>query len=67
MTSRLLQIIGLFGRIQSLLYGSFAKETYNCKEPTSHSHPIGFAGLVKEGGRHTRLHRLEREEGRYRG
>ena len=28
MISRLLQMIGLFCRIQSLLYGSFAKETY---------------------------------------
>jgi len=38
--SRLLKIIGLFCRISSLLYGSFAKETYNFKEPTSRSHPI---------------------------
>jgi len=27
--SRLLKIIGLFCKISSLLYGSFAKETYN--------------------------------------
>ena len=33
--SRLLKIIGLFCRIQSLLQGSFAKETYHCKEPTN--------------------------------
>ena len=33
-------MIGLFGRIQSLLQGSFAKETYTFKEPTSGSHPI---------------------------
>ena len=39
-TSRLLKIIGLFCRIESLLYGSFAKETYNFKEPTNRSHPI---------------------------
>ena len=38
--SRLLKIIGLFCRISSLLQGSFAKETYNLKEPTNHSHPI---------------------------
>jgi len=38
--SRLLKIVGLFCRIQSLLQGSFAKETYNFKEPTSRSHPI---------------------------
>ena len=38
--SRLLKIIVLSCRIQSLLQGSFAKETYNLKEPTSHSHPI---------------------------
>jgi len=38
--SRLLKIIGLFCRISSLLQGSFAKETYNLKEPTNGSHPI---------------------------
>ena len=38
--SRLLKITGLFCRIPSLLYGSFAKETYNSKEPTNRSHPI---------------------------
>jgi len=38
--SRLLKIVGLFCRISSLLYGSFAKETYNFKEPTNRSHPI---------------------------
>jgi len=32
---------GLFCRILSLLKGSFAKETYNFKEPTKCSHPIG--------------------------
>ena len=42
--SRLLKIIGLFCRISSLLWGSFAKETYDFKEPTSRGHPIG--GLV---------------------
>jgi len=34
-TSRLLKIIGLFCRISSLLWGSFAKETYDFKEPTN--------------------------------
>ena len=38
--SRPLEIIGLFCRIQSLLKGSFAKETYNFKESTHRSHPI---------------------------
>jgi len=38
--SRLLKIIGLFCRIQFLLYGSFAKETYNFEDPTNRSHPI---------------------------
>jgi len=38
--SKLLKIIGLFCRISSLLWGSFAKETYNCKEPTNRRYPI---------------------------
>ena len=38
--SRLLKIIGLFCRISSLLWGSFARETFNFQEPTNHSHPI---------------------------
>jgi len=38
--SRLLEIIGLFCRISSLSQGSFAKETYNFKEPTNRRHPI---------------------------
>ena len=37
---RLLKNIGLFCRISSLLWGSFAKETYHFKEPTNRSHPI---------------------------
>ena len=37
---RLLKITGLFCRISSLLQGSFAKETYHFKEPTSRSHYI---------------------------
>jgi len=38
--SGLLKMIGLYCRILSLLYGSFAKETYNLEEPTDRSHPI---------------------------
>ena len=38
--SRLLKIIGLFCRISSFLWGSFAKETHNFKEPANCSHPI---------------------------
>jgi len=33
-------MIGLFCRISSVLQGSFAKETWNIKEPTNRSHPI---------------------------
>ena len=39
-SSRLLKITGLFCRVSSLLQGSFAKETYNFKEPTHRCHPI---------------------------
>jgi len=38
--SRLLKITGFFCRISSFSKGSFAKETYNFKEPTNRSHPI---------------------------
>jgi len=38
--SRIDKIIGLFGRILSLVSGSFAKETYNFIDPTNQSHPI---------------------------
>ena len=38
--SRLLKMIGLLCRISFLLQGSFAKETYNIKEPTNRSHLI---------------------------
>jgi len=38
--SRLLKIIGLFCRMSSLLWGSFAKKTHNFKDPTHRSHPI---------------------------
>ena len=46
--SRLLKIIGLFCRISSVLYGSFAKETYHFKEPTSRSHPISKIKITKD-------------------
>ena len=42
---RLFKIIVLFCRIQSLLQGFFAKETYNLKEPTNRSHPV--ASIVR--------------------
>jgi len=45
--SRRLKITGLFCRISSLFWGSFAKETHNFKEPTNRSHPIpGAAAAV---------------------
>ena len=34
------KIRGLVCRIASLLWGSFAKETYNLIDPTNQSHPI---------------------------
>jgi len=37
---RRIDIIGLFCRIASLLWGSFAKETYNFIDPTNISHSI---------------------------
>jgi len=40
--SRIDWIIGLFCRIWSLLYGSFAEETYNLIDPTNRSHPISW-------------------------
>ena len=40
MISRLLEIIGLFCRISSFLWGSFAKKTCNFKERNSRSHPL---------------------------
>ena len=40
--SKLLKIMGLFCRISSLSWGSFAKESYNFMEPTTCSHPIAL-------------------------
>ena len=51
--SRIDTIIGLFCGILSLLFGSFAKETYNFIDPTNQSHPISYVGpypLDKFGG-----------------
>ena len=41
--SRIDKIIGLFCRIASLLWVSFAKETYNFIDPTCCSHPILYS------------------------
>ena len=61
--SRLLETIGLFCRISSVLYGSFAKETYNFKEPSNRSHAIMRSGRVQQRActrarahAHTRTH-----------
>jgi len=43
--SRLLKIISLFCRMLSLSLGSFAKETYNFKEPAHHSQPISWLSI----------------------
>ena len=44
--SRLLKITVFYCRIQSLLVGSFAKETYHFKEPTNRSHPISAISIA---------------------
>ena len=44
--SRLLHIIGLFCSLQSLLQGSFAKETYHFQEPTNRSRNVFVLGAV---------------------
>jgi len=41
-------MIGLFCRILSLLWVSFAKETYHFKEPTNRSHPIHVSTVRSE-------------------
>ena len=48
--STLLTIIGLFCRISSVLQGSFAKVTYNFKEPTNGSNPTGHPDRHDLGG-----------------
>ena len=47
---RLVKIIGLFCRILFLLLGSIAKETYDFKESTNCSHPIGIMTLPRDNG-----------------
>jgi len=44
--SRINKMIGLFCRILSLLWGSFAKETCNFIDPTNLRHPINIYPLV---------------------
>jgi len=46
--SRLLKMIGIFCRILSLLWVSFATETYHFKEPTNRSHPIWMIQVRQE-------------------
>jgi len=46
--SRLLKIIGVFCNRSILLQGSFAKETYNFKEPTHRSHPTVKTRVYKD-------------------
>jgi len=46
--SRLLKMTGLFYRILSLLWVSFAKETYHFKESTNRSHPIHLSYIRHE-------------------
>ena len=45
-SSRLLTILGLVCRILSLSQGSFAKQTYNFKAPTTQSHTIPYKTLL---------------------
>ena len=44
--SRINKIVGLFCRIWSLLYASFAKEPYNLIDPTNQSHPIWMSQVA---------------------
>jgi len=53
--SRLLKIISLFCRIQSLLQGSFPVETYNFTEPTNRSHPITLFASHEHTKTYTRI------------
>jgi len=61
--SRLVKIIGLFCRISSLSLGSFAKETYHFKEPTTCSHPICIYTRVAtcQTQQHARRQKQERD------
>jgi len=42
-----LKNLGLFAEYRSVLWGSFAKETYIFKEATNRSHPTSPAPLLK--------------------
>jgi len=53
--SRLLKNLGLFCRISSLSQGSFAKETYDFKEPTNRSHPTVHAHPQNPPSRETQI------------
>ena len=46
--SRIDKILGLFCRISSLLWGSFAKETCNFIDPTNCSHPM-YENVLSNG------------------
>ena len=48
LSSRLLKIIGLFGKKTLLKRLCFAQETYHFKEPTNRSHPIPLIQRIKE-------------------
>jgi len=48
-----LKLIVLFCRIYSLLYGSFAEETCNFKEPTNRSHPVVYYPKPKHSTTHS--------------
>ena len=57
--SRLLTITGLFGRIPSVLQGSFAEETYDFKEPTNRSHPLACLELRVAVQRHIKAMKIQ--------
>jgi len=50
--SRLLKNMSLLQDIMSL-QGTFAKETYNFKEPSTRSHPIGLVLILFDNHIHT--------------
>jgi len=50
--SRIDKMIGFFCRISSLLYGSFAKETYNLIDTTNQTHPIGVNSMIESKSGH---------------
>jgi len=54
--SRIYKFIGLFCRILSLFWSSFAKETYNFVDPTNQSHPIVATQVSVHTHTHTHIH-----------